>query len=175
MIYPGNKKGQVAILMLFVVALVLVIATLFVLFSSKAASSSDYGFTNTLSYGKGNLDSVMNLAEKIVKESITSKVSFYDIAIKKYKILRDLGAVQVAPYGNFFVQVENKDAFSFVDLGEIQKIHLYNLKVSGLSIEASSGNSYEKRNFDLCMLFDKDGNYLEELSNEALYIKYCPE
>jgi len=125
---------------------------------------------------------VMSMSEAIAKKSITSNVppdklkkNFSDIANVTYS---NLSADQVAFYGNFFAKVRNESAFNFTYIGEVngtnkQKIRLYNLKVSGLFIQASFGKNYEMKNFDLCMLFDGNGNYLKELAEEGLYKSYC--
>lgn len=181
MIYLGNRRGQIAILMLFVVAVVLVISALFVFFSADSSSPSDFGYSDTLLFGYGNLDSVTEMVKMIAKESIISNVPFVELKQKFLNISRlkhdALTKDQITFYGNFFFRVENKDAFNFVeivieDLNK-QKIHLYKFNVTGLFIKASSGTSEEMKNIDLCMLFDKEGNYLKELANEEIYKPYC--
>lgn len=177
MIHLRNRRGQVAILMLFVVTIVLVIATLFVFFSSKSASPPSSGFSEVLSDGRGNLDSVKYTAKTIASESINNKVSdlkveFIRIVNLKYGPLKNLGAVQVAPYGNFFLRAGDKDNKD-LSFEKVVSKELYKLRITGLFVEASFGNNYEKKNFDLCMLFDGNGNYLEELANEGFYNIYC--
>jgi len=172
MSYLGNRRGQAAILMIFVVSVVLVIATLMVFYNSSSASPQ--GFTDTITFGYDNLNSVTTLAKEFSNESIISKAP--DLKQKFFELaqIRDsaLNQNQLTSYGNFFAKVVREKNFTFENVSAENSI-LYKLSIKQLFIQASSGNSEEIRNFDLCMLFDKDGNYLKELANKELYSVHC--
>jgi len=156
-----GKKGQIPILMLFLVAIILVITALFSFFGF----SGDFGdnsalVSRTIAGAEFGQDYVASSAKLIVGETIMAqgdKREFMRIANGK-----DLG-IQEA--GNFFGKIRDGD-FVFESTGgdvrpEIrQYVQSYKLEIKGLFSRSSYGNNEIKRNYDLCMIFRSDGSYL---------------
>ncbi|MEM4259165.1 MAG: hypothetical protein QXS38_00160 [Candidatus Pacearchaeota archaeon] len=161
-----NKRGQVPILMLFLVAVVLVIAALvsFTIFPRDFGDKS-LVVSRTISGVQSGEEYVAGIAKIIAKEAIKMnsdipKADFEEVASRK--------DYSVQEAGNFFGKIRNGEfVFKMVE-GE-----RYLLKVSGLFVRSSYGYNEMKRNFDLCMLFDKNGNYIGKSLAEAAYSANC--
>ncbi len=169
MLFEKNKmsrKGQIAILMLFVVAIVLVIASLvsFVNFPRDFGDRSIL-VSRAIAGVQAGEDYVVGISKIITKETISRKSDIPQTDFMEVANRKDYG-VQEA--GNFFGKIRNSDfEFSMIS-GE-----KYLLKIEGLFVQAEYGFNLIKRNFDLCMLFDKDGNYLGKSSNKEAYLANC--
>ncbi len=147
-----NRKGQIPILMLFLVAIVLVVVAL-VSFSSFSGDFGDKSLnvSKTLAGVEAAQTYVVESAKMIAREVIESKSDIPQAEFVQIAASKELG-VQEA--GNFFAKIRNDD-FGFEMDSEG-----YRLKVEGLFVQYSYGNNQVKRDFGLCLLFDKDGKFL---------------
>jgi len=166
-IQSWNKGGNVPMLMIFIVAIVLVIAALmsFATFNrnfdeksldvSRAIAKVQFGEEYMLKYAR-------EIAFNVVNESKGGdlKVSFVEVAKGFDKQVSD-------PANNFFGKIRNNE-FSFESVEGA-----YRLKVDGLYVRAISGTNQITRNFDLCMLFDSSGGYIPAGFNEATEKEYA--
>jgi len=162
-----NRNGQLAILMLFLVAIVLVITTLVSFYSFENSFSSKSVFVSKILSGIsfGN-EYFVNRAILIADETIRSnsadlKGKFREVAISKNLMVQ-------SPAGNFFKKIGDGGFYFAKETDD-----LYKLKIEGLFIQASSGNNIGRRDFDMCLLFGKNGNYLKEIANSEVYKVHC--
>jgi len=166
-----NRKGQLSIILLFVVALALVGMTLFTFVSFKG----DFDLTSTeLSDLVVDLEFkyqyVLSEAELISQSAITSKVierieevetpyeSEVDNPKNKYVIIAsEREKARVEGSYNFFKKARDRDfEFEFNDVD-----NKYVLSIENLFVKSESGESSITRNFDLFMEFDSNGNVLK--------------
>ncbi len=171
-----KRKAQVPMLMLFLVALVLTIATLFAftladrkfgdgsLVMSRAVSSVEIGESYVISSSK-----------LMAKQAILSGASNVGSEFQRIaNARRDLG---VREAGTFF-KVVGEGNFEFAPLGrnyllKIGKSDDLNKKII---LNAKSGIKNENevtRYIVICMMFDEKGNYLGLGANKALYEQSC--
>jgi hypothetical protein len=149
-----GKKGQIPILMLFLVAIILVITALF----------SFFGFEQN--FGNGSLlvsqaiagvefgqDYVNLVAKDAANKAISSP---NDDLVVNFKSFVNSGDRGVQEAGNFFKEIKD-DKFDF-KLDGVE----YKLEVKGLFVQSSYGNNEIRRNYDLCLVFGLDGNYLRK-------------
>jgi hypothetical protein len=154
MINKKSRKGQVAILMLFLVAIVLVIAALvsFAVFDRKFDNGSvlnSYAMSDvSLGYGY-----VFATSQILAKEAILSGNADLKFKFKELASFRGKGIEQA---GNFFKKISEGDFAFALTGGE------YKLEVKGLFVQSSYGNNEIRRNYDLCLVFGLDGNYLRK-------------
>lgn len=160
-----NRKGQLAFLVFFIVAIALVIAVL-VSFSNFSSNFGGLSLLNSkmLSNIEFGSEYVVSTAKIIAKETISSnnsnlKEKFIELAEKK--------ELKVYEGGNFFAKIRNGE-FNFEKVDE-----KYVLKIKELFVQARAGNSEMNRPFNLCLVFGKEGNYLERIANAEIYVKNC--
>ena len=149
-----SRRGNIAIILLFVVALVLVVATLmtFVSFKNEYGDSSRL-FSETLGEAAFNQQYVEKSAELYGREAILSggdvKAKFIEIATQHDLRLQGMG--------NFFGKVRNGQNGQFTfekqDKG-------YLLEITGLFVQATRRATVIKRNFDISLKFDEQGKVL---------------
>lgn len=147
-----NRRGDLAITLILIVALFLSMYALFVFvtfddkLNAKFIESSDMminlDFSNRY---------IIEEAKLIVLESVvsgtSSKEKFMEIANDK-----DL---RLNLAGNFFGKVRNGE-FSFDNQEEG-----YLLKVDGVFVSLEKEDNIVKRNINLCMMFNENGEYVK--------------
>jgi hypothetical protein len=150
MSFLRNKKGQVHLFILVLVALGLVIASLFAFytFNRNLGVHSQETSKMMLEIGFGQ-DYVLESAKLIVLEMNKSKA---DLSAE-FKEIAALHDIQLEPTSNFFGKVRNGE-FEFGSKGEG-----YELNVTGLFVKASEGVNSVTRNFTLCMEFNAEGDF----------------
>lgn len=150
-----NRKGDVAIILLFIVALVLSVSALFIFasFGNDIENVSKY-HNDILENLERNYNFVIEEGQIITREVIMKcnlcpneklKENFINIAENRE---RNIGSDW---NGNFFGRARNGD-FDFYKKGEF-----YILNVSDLFVDGRGGYSSIKRNFNLTMEFDGEG------------------
>ena len=145
-----NRRGQLPMLMLVLVAIVLVVTTLFIFASfGDNVSGGSILVSKMLNGVEFGHDYVVGSAKIIAMESIAEGSDFKENVAK-----RDIGVIEG---GNFFGQIRN-DNFTFNGVGGD-----YLLRVDGLFVRSVYGNNEMRRDFDLCLLFDSQGNYIPEI------------
>ena len=176
-----NKKGQVAFLMLFLVAIILVVSTAFI-FIGFSSDFNDLSLSNSkmLSNIEFGESYVISTAKLVAMESATSASSTSNLKAK-FQELADKKDLQVYEAGNFFGKIRSGD-FSF-NKKDLPFISLYVLKIpekaetqidKKLFVQAEAGNNTMARYFDiLCMIFDVKGVYLEREDNAEVYKVNC--
>ena len=178
---PGNRKGQIPILMLFVVTLVLVITSL-VLFVSFEKTSGRDGTSSKVSEVIKNATKNQILVLDLAKGAASSTLVKNFGSVSKGGFSEEVGFRESeldenkrALYGNFFAKIRDEE-FEFSRVDEFEPT--VKLEIKGLFVQADTGNNYIKKDFDLCMLFDSDGKYLLQLSSirsVKLYSEHCKE
>ena len=160
-----NKGGQIPILMLFVVTIILVITALmsFATFD-RNFDENPILVSKTIAKVQFGEEYITSSAKIIASEAIKDKGSDLNVKFKEIASLRDL---QIQESGNFFGKVRNGE-FSFENIGGE-----YKLNVSGLFVQAGYGNNQITRKFDLCMLFDSSGSYIERGLNDLTEKDYA--
>lgn len=150
-----NRRGQIPIFMLIIVALVLVISAL-VSFNGFRGDFGDQSInvSKTLAGVDAAQNYVIKSAELIAADAIKTKSDIPEVKFMEIAASRDIG-VQEA--GNFFAKIRNNE-FSFEREGD-----LYVLNVEKLFVQASYGNNAIKRNFDLNMKFNETGDGVGEI------------
>ena len=149
-----NKKGDVATIMLPIVALVMAIATLtaFVFFD-RSIENKSLEISHVISEVEFDQSYVLSQAELIGQEVVNSKESdlrssFVNIAAKK--------DIRVDNSGNFFGKIRSGE-FSFIKNGEN-----YVLKIDNLFVQAKRGENTIKRSFNLIVTFNKSGTIISK-------------
>ncbi|MEM4271860.1 MAG: hypothetical protein QXD13_02125 [Candidatus Pacearchaeota archaeon] len=151
-----NKKGQIPIVMLFVVALALVITAL-MSFASFNRAFDDQSIRNSklmVSVGFGEqycFESVKYAAKKAIKElkeGENLKEKFRSLLLEKN--------IGLSETGNFFRKV-NDNEFKFEKLTD----NLYHFEMAGIIADAGGKESNIIRQFNLCMEFDKNGEFVK--------------
>ena len=150
-----NKKGQVPIILLFLVALVLIVVVLL----SYFGFDKNFGLqSKDFSYVMGEVgfaeEFVFTLSENAAKEAIESgqgtKTKFQEIVRLREEGFRYESA------GNFYGRIRNGD-FEFVKNGNE---HI--LTVKGLFVNSEREGNSVFRNFDLEMRFDDNGEIVKK-------------
>ena len=170
MILFRGRRGQIPILMLFVVTIILVIVALmsFATFD-RQFSDNPLNTSRTIAkvqFGEGYvLESAKSMATKVIEENkgVNLPAAFTGAALGFDRQVSD-------PANNLFRQIRD-GKFSFEKIGEE-----YRLNVAGLFVQASYGANQITRKFDLCLLFDVDGDYIPKGFNETIdkgYAEKC--
>jgi hypothetical protein len=83
----------------------------------------------------------------------------------------DIGVIES---GNFFAKLrEGNFIFEKFFVAELMPNPGYHLNMTGLFVQAESGNNKIRQDYDLCMLFDTNGDYMEKSANKEVYFKKC--
>lgn len=160
-----NRRGQIPILMLFAVTIILVIVAL-MSFATFDRAFNDNPLSVSKAIAKVNFagEYIESSAKLIANEVIKNRSSDLSVKFKEIASLRDL---QVQESGNFFGKIRNGE-FNFENVGDE-----YKLNVNGLFVQASYGDNQITRKFDLCMLFDSSGSYIERGLNDSTEKDYA--
>ena len=152
MIFMKNsRKGNVPIILLFIVALILVITALlnFLSFSGsfELQSRQIADIMSRVEFGKSY---VYSIAEISGKEAILTREDFRG----KFKDIVDNRDFRIGETGNFFGIVRNGE-FKFEKSNE-----KYILEIDGLFVQIEKGANKVRRNFHIIMEFDDKGEVL---------------
>ena len=147
-----KRKGNVAIIMLVIVALVASTATLL----AFAGSGKNFGnqseqISEVISELNFNHNYVFKTSEIIGREAVKSAGDFKG----SFREITNNMDLRIEGMGNYFGKVRNND-FKFEREGEN-----YVLEVNGLFVQAARGENSIKRNFDIKMKFDKNGELIK--------------
>jgi hypothetical protein len=149
-----NKRGQLAIFMIFLAALVLSGMALFSFFSfGSGFSGNSKAISELISEIEFSEKYVSNMAELIGEEAVAEfkgkegDLKEIFVRVAEERDLRN-GGVGIESFGNFFGKVRNGD-FVFAVEGEE-----FVLKIDGLFAQASRGKSEIIRKFDIEKRFD---------------------
>lgn len=182
-----GKRAQIPILMLFLVAIVLVIATLFIFSSAEPnfAGSSAPAMRAAVSVQFG-YDYVINRAKLIAKEVIADNPMGLtdDEARAEFRRIANETDIGMEEAGNFFkiIRDDDKNNFVFKRVSAGYLLNVTNLfvqsqsqsgKVLRVFFKPAYGENEMRRNYNLCMLFGMDGRYLEVSANKNDYLLYC--
>jgi len=141
-----RRKGNVPLLLLFIVALVLSVGTLF-----SFVSFDNEGFDKQSKELSEVIDKV-DFSKKYVEESanlIGEEVARKGGDKEKYQGLTLERDLKLEGVGNFFGKIRTGQ-FEWVDSGD-----KYILKVDGLFVQSEEGLNKIKKNFDLNLEFEK--------------------
>ncbi len=149
-----NRKGNVPILLLFVVALVLVIFTLavFVNFSRDFTTPSSH-VNDMISEVDFSQQYILASARSMSQESIIQGGNIQENFVK-LATARDL---RIASLGNYFGKIRTHD-FVFEKKGKG-----YVLEIKGLVLQSKNDVGGIIRHFDLLMEFDEQGGVAQGL------------
>lgn len=146
-----NRRGQeLTFILMPVIALALAIAALMIMLTASKDFSGEKTFLAVQDARFGE-EYVISTAKAIAKEAIALNDGGLDERIKNSARAKDLRMTEA---GNFFGKIRNNE-FSFELLGES-----YIFKISGLFVQSIERDSSLKRNFDLCMKFDENGDFI---------------
>jgi hypothetical protein len=148
-----NKRAQIPIFMLLVVAIALVITAILV-FVNASGNFTKPSLTNSqMISGLMFAEDYVNTNAKIISgEAIASKAPNMKEKFMEIAAGRDL---EVREAGNFFAKIRTGD-FSFDKKGTE-----YALEIRGLFIQSDKEAAGSlRRDFDLCMVFDANGQFL---------------
>lgn len=151
----GKRRGNISLILLFIVALILVITTLISFlsfnkdFDGKSGEISD--IISRVEFGKNY---VLEIAE------ISGKKAILDAGIEgelKNKFMEIVGErdFRIEEAGNFFGKIRNSE-FKF-DKEE----GIFVLDIKGLFVQAEEGASKIKNNFDLHIEFNDKGEVVK--------------
>lgn len=151
-----NKKAQVHFGLLVVIAIILSLAALYAMASfNESFEEKSREFSDVISEIEMNEKFVISLTKEIVKEVILSCRDCSENQIKeKFKELVNERDLRIEELGNFFGKIRN-DEFSLTKENEE-----YKLEVNSLFVKSKKGYNEITRNFDICLLFDKEGNFV---------------
>lgn len=160
-----NRRGQIALLMIVLVALVLSITTL-VVFTRFGADFKDFSLLNSKLVSGVDFGRVYVFAET---QEMAGKAIILGGDVKSnFKVLAsEKSKSGVEEAGNFFRKVNEGD-FDFENIGGS-----YRLRMPGIIVQERAGNSEIQRTFDMCMLFDANGNYLSKGVHLGEYNSLC--
>jgi len=149
-----NKKGDVPTILLVIVALVLSVATLFIMLSFGGGVGSKSAEVSILISGvefnyNYIIESTKLIASETIKLGAGSKERFKEIADKRN--------IQIEGQGNFFGHVRTGE-FSFTSGGAG---HILNVG-EPIFVEFKRGVNHITRTFNLCMEFDGSGKYIKD-------------
>jgi len=149
-----NNKGDITTTLIPIVALMLSLAALFALasFNSDLTSQSNdlKIISKDISFSHAYL---LKLSEISAQQSITSssnKETFKSIIEQK-----NIQFPNLIDQNNFFAKIRNNQ-FTFN-----KENNNYKLKIEDLFIQSELNNNKIKRSFNICMLFDSQGNKIE--------------
>jgi len=152
-----NKRGDVPTALIFVVAIALCLLSIFVFLTLNSNRVEDSGQRNLLM-------STINLNEHYVKELLkfSAKEAIMDESEDKssrFKEIVDKNNPSIIGMGNVFGKMRDND-FNFEKIANSNGGgYYYKLRVQGLFVSASAGENKIKRNFDVCMIFDAEGEF----------------
>lgn len=151
----NRKSGNVPIILLFIVALVLVITTLFsfLTFNNDFGKQSKEMADIASKVEFGNMY-VFKIAEISGKDAILSGTSEGDLK-NKFMEIAEKRDYRIEETGNFFGKVRNGE-FSF-DM----KDRRYILEIKGLFVQAEEWANKIKRNFDMHIEFNDKGEVIK--------------
>ncbi len=153
-----NKKGDVPTILLFLVALLSVISTLY-------AFATFNGDLETQSKELSELVTEIEFSEQYVKEQakllVWETVAFcpscsiaeIDNSFKENADSKDLA---ISKAGNFFGKIRNSDYEIYENEDN------YELIIVDLFVQTEKGENKIIRNFDICMFFNLQGNFVKE-------------
>jgi len=144
-----NKKGDAPMILLALVTLVLIVmmAFIFLTFGGKLGEKS-LEYSKVSSSLEFNYQYVVSGAKVIVKEAVNNKDSSSEM-FDKIKAVAEKYNYNIVGQGNFFGQIRNGEFNYEQD----------QLKAKGLFVTSEVGASSGKRAFDLCLQFDKTGEF----------------
>jgi len=154
-----NKRGDVPSALIFIVAVALCLLSIFVFLTLNSEKANDSEQRNLLM-------STINLNEHYVKELLKFSAKEAIISEGEYKDVLLMGIVDrnnpyILEMGNVFGKIRNEE-FSFEKIANRGGGgYYYNLTIKGLFVSASAGENKIKRNFDVCMIFDAEGEFKE--------------
>ena len=139
--YFKNKKGQIPILMLFVITIVLVILSLFSFASFGKTSGTDKA-SGHISGMLVNISDSEALVLKVAKNSALNVIGRYSDDLEKdfseevHRVW--LSLKEVASYGNFSARVRDRE-FNFSEVDESDSI--FKLEIKDLFVQAEAGKN----------------------------------
>ena len=153
-----NKNGDVSIILLFVIALVLSVSALFIFasFGNDIKNVSRY-HNDMLEDLDDKYSTVVGESQIITREVVVNckacsnselKQSFMNVAENREK------NVGLDLEGNYFARIRNGD-FDFYKNGEN-----YVVNISDLFVNGKKEYSAIKRNFNLTVEYDQEGNFI---------------
>lgn len=147
-----NRRGHIATMMLFVVALVLVVFTIFVFLSSSGDYENKSGkISDLLDLVSFEESYVPVILEEIVGEAFEMEGDFEENFLKM-AAKRD---VYKGGMGNVFLKIREKDYDLDVDAGT--------LRIEGVFVKGNVGNHEMTRNFDLIVSFGDGGVRVDKI------------
>lgn len=154
-----NRKGDVATIMIVVVAFIFIIASLLIFLDFKAKFEKMQGLDEIMREAEFGEKYIISEAGLIGRETILDRNEECqgegDLSYK-FKCNGKLRDLDISLAGNFFAKVENYE-FSFVKNND--GIYIFNMK--GVKMKSERGSNSIIRNFDLEMKFDAMGEVLE--------------
>jgi len=154
-----NKKAQVATSLLVVIALVFAAIALFMMISFsndvKSQSAQLSALTNEI---ESNQHYITQKAILLAKETINTnpnEQTFKSVAGEHENLYRYPGA------GNFYAQIRNHNAGNPTFTFQLTN-GVYQLSIPDLFVRSQKGANIIKRNFDLCLEFDLNGDFKEK-------------
>jgi len=153
-----NRKGDIAVIMIAVAAVILIIASLLIFLDFKTKFQTMQGLdemTGEVEFGEKY---IINEAGLIGKDTILDRnENCAGEGDLNYKFQCNLGIrdLKASLAGNFFAKIENYD-FSFVKNEDSN----YILDVKGIKLKSERGASNIERNFDLEVRFGAAGEIL---------------
>ena len=157
-----EKKGNVPTILLFMVALGLMVMTLFAFAGyNDLRNNLSHAISNAVSEAEFNYKYIVKTAELAGKEAIVeSKPEEVKENFIKITALKDM---RMDNLGNLFGKIRNRE-FVFE-----KRRGLFVLEIDDLFVRAQSGKNKIKRNFDLVIEFRENGEVhkiYKELRNE---------
>lgn len=148
-----DKRGNVPLILIFVIAVTLYLVALFSFASFDSKLEGEFEGNDKLVYQlELNYNFVVNEAEIVGMKTIKSGGNLREEFIKTAKQKE----IQNEGFGNFFGKIRNGE-FIFE-----KKDNKYFLKIDGLFVKSELGNSFVRRDFNLEIIFDDDGRVLVE-------------
>lgn len=154
-----NRKGDVATIMIVVVAFIFVIASLLIFLDFKAKFENMQGLDEIMREAEFGEKYIISEAELIGKDAILDRNEGCqgegDLSYK-FRCNGALRDLDISLAGNFFAKVENYE-FSFVHGDK----YFYELSIKGVKIKSERGANSIVREFNVEMGFDEKGKVLE--------------
>ena len=148
-----SRRGQVPIIMLFLIAIVLAITSLFIFSTTgNGFDGASLEVSKTISGVEFGYSYVADSAQLIAKEAIESKSDIPKEEFMQIAAGKDVGVLEA---GNFFGRIRSGD-FSFEREGDS-----YALTVDKLFVQAGYGNNLIRRDFNINMKFNDTGDLIE--------------
>ena len=159
MIY--NKKAQTATILIFIVAIISSITTLFVLASSNSDfNSQSLQLSQMVTEIEYSQDHILSLSKIIAKQTIQQcavlsctpeqlKSDFKTISLEK--------DFQLSQTGNFFGEIRNSNFNFFVN-----ENNQYQLEIPNIKLQSQKQANKFTRSLTICMLFNEEGKYVKD-------------